>query len=104
MEGFGHYGRYLIGIEAGEPSVHTVRIKRYRCISCRHTHALLSSCLVPYRSYSLRFILTVLYHYFCKRGTVEQICRLTDRVENGRTRRDNGMSIRYGREEKADVH
>lgn len=75
LEGFGHYGRYLIGIESGEPSVHTVRIKRYRCISCRHTHALLSSCLVPYRSYSLRFILTVLYHYFCKRGTVEQICR-----------------------------
>ena len=71
---FGHYGRYLIELESGEPSVHPVEIKRYRCTSCRHTHALLSSCLVPYRSYSLRFILTVLYSYFRKQKTVEEIC------------------------------
>lgn len=30
--------------------------------------------------------------------------RLTDRVENGRTKRDNGLSIRYGKEETTDVH
>lgn len=30
--------------------------------------------------------------------------RLTDRVENGRTKRDNGLSIRYGKEGEADVH
>ena len=70
---FGHYGRYLVEMEKGRPIVHPVRIERYRCSSCRHTHALLSSCLVPYRSYSLRFILTVLYSHFGKQKTVEQI-------------------------------
>lgn len=73
LKEFGHYGRYLIELESGEAGVHPVEIKRYRCTSCSHTHALLSSCLVPYRSYSLRFILTVLYSYFGKHKTVEQI-------------------------------
>ncbi len=73
LKEFGHYGRYLIELEAGKARVHPVEIKRYRCTSCRHTHALLSSCLVPYRSYSLRFMLTVLYSYFGKQKTVEQI-------------------------------
>ena len=74
LKEFGHYERYLIELESGMPKTHPVRVKRYRCTSCRHTHALLSSCLVPYRSYSLRFILTVLYSYFCKQKTVEQLC------------------------------
>lgn len=74
LKEFGHYRRYLIELKEGKPCVHQVEMKRYRCTSCRHTHALLSSCLVPYRSYSLRFILTVLYSYFRKRETVEQIC------------------------------
>lgn len=73
LKDFGQYGRYLIELEAGEASVHPVEIKRYRCTSCRHTHALLFSCLVPYRSYTLRFILTVLYSCFGKQKTVEQI-------------------------------
>lgn len=72
LKELGHYGRYLIELEAGKASVHPVEITRYRCTACRHTHALLSSCLVPYRSYSLRFILTVLYSYFGKQKTVEQ--------------------------------
>ena len=74
LKEFGHYRRYLIELKEGKPSVHQVEMKRYRCTSCRHTHALLSSCLVPYRSYSLRFILTVLYSYLGKQKTVEQIC------------------------------
>lgn len=74
LKEFGYYERYLIELESGEPGIHRVGIKRYRCPSCRHTHDLLSSCLVPYRSYSLRFILTVLYSYMCRHKTVEQLC------------------------------
>lgn len=74
LKGFGHYERDLIELESGAPKICPVEVKRYRCTSCRHTHVLLPSGLVPYRSYSLRFILTVLYCYFCRRDTVEEIC------------------------------
>lgn len=74
LEKFGHYGRYLVELEKGRPVVHQVRIVRYRCSSCRHTHALLSSGLIPYRCYSLRFILSALYSYYAGKKTVEQIC------------------------------
>lgn len=65
LDEFGHYDRYLTEVQGNRPVTHTVRITRCRC----------SSCLVPYRSYSLRFILHVLRHYFQHQGTVEQICR-----------------------------
>lgn len=75
LKEFGHYDRYLIELEKGEPAVREAEAARYRCTSCGHTHALLSSSLIPYRSYSLRFILTVLYWYFGKKRTVDEICR-----------------------------
>lgn len=61
-------------LEDGEPVTHTVTVQRYRCGSCGHTHALLSSALVPYSSYSLRFILSVLRAYFLRTDTVAGIC------------------------------
>lgn len=74
MSGFAHYDRYLVEMQDHHPVTHKIQIQRYRCSSCGHTHALLSSSLVPYRSYSLRFLLLVLRDYFLHRRTVEQIC------------------------------
>lgn len=74
MSPFASYTRYLVEWHDEEPSVHEVTVQRYRCSSCGHTHALLSSALVPYSSYSLRFILTVLRSYFLRLGSVEQLC------------------------------
>lgn len=74
MDSFACYDRYLVEMERGIPISHTVCIKRYRCTSCGHTHAALSSALVPYCSYSLRFILTVLRCYFLHLKSVEGIC------------------------------
>lgn len=74
QEEFAHYDRYLIELQKGEPVTHRVEISRYRCSSCGHTHALLSSGLVPYRSYSLRFILYVLRCYFLRSKTVALLC------------------------------
>lgn len=53
---------------------HTVTVQRCRCGSCGHTHALLPATLVPYSSYSLRFILSVLRAYFLRTDTVAGIC------------------------------
>ena len=52
----------------------TITVARYICDLCGHTHALLPSCIIPYRSYSLRFLLTVLRAYFIRTCPVEQIC------------------------------
>lgn len=49
-------------------------VRRFRCSSCGHTHALLPSALVPYSSYSLRFILLVLRKHFLGRACVQSIC------------------------------
>lgn len=74
LSGFAHYDRYLIEMQDHHPVAHEIQIQRYQCSSCGHTHALLSSGLVPYRSYSLRFILLALREYFLHSRTVEQIC------------------------------
>lgn len=74
MDSFACYDRYLVEMERGIPISHTICIKRYQCTSCGHTHAALSSVLVPCCSYSLRFILTVLRCYFLHLKSVEGIC------------------------------
>jgi len=74
MKIYSHYKRYLIELQANKPITHSVTIPRCRCSNCGHTQAFLSSALVPYHSYSLRFILYVLRSYFLHQKTVEQIC------------------------------
>lgn len=71
---FASYLRYLVGLERGAIVTSLLLIPRFRCTSCGHTHAILSSCLVPYQSYSLRFILQVLRDYFLHLRTVGQLC------------------------------
>ena len=68
------YERYIISFENGKSVTYQVIIVRYRCSSCEHTHALLPEFLIPYRSYSILFILSVLKCYFSKSLTIEKIC------------------------------
>lgn len=71
---FASYTRYLVEWADGAPATHEVTVLRYQCSSCGHTHALLSSALVPYSSYSLRFILVVLRACFLRQACVQEIC------------------------------
>lgn len=71
---FAPYTRYLVEWKDGVPAACEVGVQRYQCSSCGHTHALLSSALVPYSSYSLRFILLVLRDYFLHWACVQTIC------------------------------
>lgn len=68
------YERYIISFEKGESVTYQVLIIRYICSCCEHTHAMLPEFLVPYRSYSILFILSVLKDYFSKNLTIEKIC------------------------------
>ncbi len=71
---FGHYTRYLVEWDGRAQRTSTVLVPRYLCDSCGHTHALLPSCIIPYKSYSLRFLLIVLRAYLTRPCSVERIC------------------------------
>lgn len=71
----GSYKRILIDVEQGKVSYGSVEIKRVRCKSCGHTHAILPDYIVPYTTYSLLFILRVLAVHVLGSETVEQLCR-----------------------------
>lgn len=63
-----HYTRYLIGLSNGKPECRRVTILRVFCTSCRHTHAILPDFIIPFRQFSLHFILKVLVDYFTHRS------------------------------------
>lgn len=71
---FAHYNRYLVEWDGQAQKCSTVTVPRYICDSCGHTHAGPPSCIVPYKSYSLRFLLIVLRAYFIRPGSVEHLC------------------------------
>ena len=71
---FASYERYVLDFLDGRPVCETVRIPRIRCGSCRRTHAILTDSLIPYRSYSLFFILRVIGEYLLHLWTVEKLC------------------------------
>ena len=69
------YPRYLIGMERGEPKTFTINVSRFICSTCGKSHALLPDVLVPYGSYSITFILSVLKEYFSRKSTVSALCQ-----------------------------
>lgn len=74
MRPLGHYKRYLVEWDGAAQVSSLISVPRYICDSCGHSHAALPSCIIPYRSYSLRFLLVVLRAYFIRVCSVEQIC------------------------------
>lgn len=71
----GWYERSLIDHIGGKTVYSKIKVRRVRCESCGHTHAILPDYIVPYCTYSLFFILRVLSEYFWKLRTVEELCR-----------------------------
>ena len=70
------YSRYMVSLKDNRPVTVILRVPRVKCTSCGHTHALLPEMLIPYSSYSLRFVLTVLEACVLTVHTVEQICEI----------------------------
>ncbi len=71
---FASYKRYLISFEKGALVTYRVTITRMKCSSCEHTHAILPEIIIPYGSYSLIFILTVLRDYYLHQMTIQALC------------------------------
>lgn len=70
----GSYERDMVSAHDGSRIDTRLTIRRFQCLSRRHTHALLPDVLIPYGSYSLRFILTVLLNYLKRTDTVADLC------------------------------
>ncbi len=73
----GSYSRYLISLEKGTVMTHSItahRVIRKGDMS-RHTHAILPDIIVPYSSYSIRFIIYILYLYTHRNCSAENFCR-----------------------------
>jgi hypothetical protein len=68
------YTRYLISFEKGLTVAYEISITRLICSSCKHTHAILPEIIIPYGSYSLLFILTVLRDYYLSCMTIRTLC------------------------------
>ena len=64
----------MISVYKGKRIQTTLTIPRYLCESCGRTRALLPDVLIPFGSYSLRFVLTILRAYKNRTGTVAELC------------------------------
>lgn len=71
---FASYDRFLISVEGEHRVDYTITIKRVLCSSCGKTHALLPDVLIPFGSYSLRFILHILQAYLLRKVPVSDFC------------------------------
>lgn len=69
-----YYGRNLIDFHLGKPVKSNLCVMRVFCESCSHAHAILPDVIVPYSSYSLPFILSVLGTYFSGLLTIDELC------------------------------
>ena len=57
----GSYQRHFVCYEDGAVCSRTIKIRSVRCPSCMKSHALLVSVIIPWSSYSLGFIISLLY-------------------------------------------
>lgn len=67
-----YYKRYIIDYYDGRVVASTLRVTRVIC-SCGHTHAILPDFIIPYRQYSLPFILHVLRVHLSRTMTFKKI-------------------------------
>lgn len=69
---YAHYDRYIIDYRDGHVVNTSLHITRVIC-TCGHTHAILPDFIIPYRQYSLPFILHILRLYLSHAMTLERI-------------------------------
>lgn len=67
------YCRTLITVEQGVRTEYRISVPRL-CCDCGHCHAIIPDFLVPYGSYSIRFILYVLKEYKERSCSVSAFC------------------------------
>jgi len=70
---FSSYSRNLITFLNSSNTCYDITVTRVKCNSCDQTHAVLPDHFIPFGSYSLSFVLTVLRAYFIGSQTISYI-------------------------------
>lgn len=71
----GSYDRYLFSMDEANHNEPSLTVPRARFNDdTQHTHAVLSDLNIPYSSYTILFVLTVIYSYLHRRCTVRELC------------------------------
>lgn len=70
-----YYARHIVDFNRSRHDEHCIRITRVIC-SCGHTHAILPDPIIPYKSYTLFFILRVVLVFYRHRLTIRRLCDL----------------------------
>jgi len=68
------YERNLVSYENGAIEAEMVTVKRTKCLVCGSAPAVLPDVLVPYKQYSILFILHVLKAYYFRNESVAAVC------------------------------
>jgi transposase-like protein len=72
---FASYKRHLVTYNNNAAQDNIIIISRYVCSSCKRTHALLPSVIVPYMSFSFNFTVYLIHDYLVhKYRSVEAMC------------------------------
>jgi len=73
---FASYKRHFVTYYNNKVHDNIITISRYICSSCGHTHAILPSVIVPYMSFSFKFIVSIIRDYLVhKYHSVEAMCQ-----------------------------
>ena len=67
------YDRFLVTYENDSVQSNQIEVPRFICASCGATHAILPDVLIPYKSYSIFFILHVMQAVFFKAAPIRAI-------------------------------
>lgn len=72
---FASYKRHLVTYNNNTAQDNIIIVSRYICSSCKRTHALLPSVIVPYMSFSFKFTLYLIHDYLVhKYHSAEAMC------------------------------
>lgn len=77
-----YYSRSLTDFHNQKKHTDNLCIARVMCESCKHTHAILPDVIIPYSSYGILFVLSVLGDYFSGLLTLEKIFDKYDISQN----------------------
>lgn len=79
----GSYQRHLVCYSKGCVCDRRITVRSCLCTSCRHSHALLPSLIIPYSSFSLGFLISLLYARATRKfPSVTSLCKHFDISES----------------------
>lgn len=75
----GSYRRHLVFLDEDHVQDKLIDIKDFKCTSCNRTHALLYSLIIPHCSYSISFMVSLVYSRLTGRfRNIGQLCEFYD--------------------------